>query len=498
MAASGGALDQVWTLDALGNWDARERNLLSQTRIHNKANEITEVDDDATSHLGHDGAGDMTQGPRPGNETTRQHYVWDAWNRLVAVYADDGGSPGDLIVTYAYDGLHRRIRKVVEGDPDVTYDYYYNESWQVVEVRQDSDADPLEQYVWDVRYIDAPVVRFLDGNTDGDLEDEGDSTLYYCNDANMNVTALVNASGAMVERYQYDPYGKVTILDGTTGGQTEWATDADQVSDVANDILYCGYRFDSETGLYHVRHRYYHPTLGRWTARDPGSYGDGVNLYEYVAGSPGVSVDPLGLSGKSCLYQSRGRGFAVPESWILSADPPLLPLIYDFVLNMFNIEHDPPSTPTSPIRVDYRLPTRITITIKVARDGAPPGQGSAPVLTIPDAGIMNISPTWREAVDIMRGKKDGYQCVKRYHCEQPCRKQCCDPKAGGWEPPVDYTAVGKETYDVLGTLGPQLVDPVTGLGGPSGCIIDPADAALLQMICDKGLCGDEAAASQGP
>jgi len=85
----------------------------------------------------------------------------------------------------------------------------------------------------------------------------------------MNVTALVNASGAMVERYQYDPYGKVTILDGTTGCQTEWATDADQVSDVANDILYCGYRFDSETGLYHVRHRYYHPTLGRWASRDP-------------------------------------------------------------------------------------------------------------------------------------------------------------------------------------------------------------------------------------
>ncbi|MBE3097123.1 MAG: hypothetical protein IMZ44_08325 [Planctomycetes bacterium] len=83
----------------------------------------------------------------------------------------------------------------------------------------------------------------------------------------MNVTALVNASGAVVERYVYDPYGKVTILDGTTGGQTEWAADADQKSDVDNEILYCGYRFDPESGLYHVRHRSYHPTLGRWRTR---------------------------------------------------------------------------------------------------------------------------------------------------------------------------------------------------------------------------------------
>ena len=127
-----------------------------------------------------------------------------------------------------------------------------------------------------------------------------DETLYYCNDANMNVTALVNASGAVVERYAYDPYGKVTILDGTTGGQTEWAADADQKSDVDNEILYCGYRFDPETGLYHVRHRYYHPTLGRWVSRDPIGYGDDMTLYGYGASSPMAWIDPSGLRESPC------------------------------------------------------------------------------------------------------------------------------------------------------------------------------------------------------
>jgi len=63
-----------------------------------------------------------------------------------------------------------------------------------VEVRKEEDADPLEQYVWDGRYVHSPCLRWRDGNTDGDLDDEGDSVLYYTNDANFNVTALVDAS----------------------------------------------------------------------------------------------------------------------------------------------------------------------------------------------------------------------------------------------------------------------------------------------------------------
>ena len=30
----------------------------------------------------------MISGPKPGDETTRVHYIYDAWNRLVEVRAD--------------------------------------------------------------------------------------------------------------------------------------------------------------------------------------------------------------------------------------------------------------------------------------------------------------------------------------------------------------------------------------------------------------------------
>ena len=181
-----------------------------------------------------------------------------------------------------------------------------------------------EQYVWSARYIDAPILRDRDSDADGETGDLGrtgsglDERLYYVTDAHRNVTAVTTTAGAVVERYHYDPYGRVTILDGTTDSQTEWATDADQTSDVANEILYCGYRRDSETALYHVRHRTYHPRLGRWLQRDPIGYVDGMSLYEYCGSGPVVGTDPDGLwYEKKTLYQIENATKMMPDGTVL-------------------------------------------------------------------------------------------------------------------------------------------------------------------------------------
>jgi RHS repeat-associated protein len=108
----------------------------------------------------------------------------------------------------------------------------------------------------------------------------------------MNTTALVNASGSVVERYLYDPYGKVKVLN------PDWSDDENGESDFGNEVLYAGYRFDSETGLYHVRRRYYHPTLGRWLSRDPAGYQDGMNLYEYCRSAPVGASDAMGIQAE--------------------------------------------------------------------------------------------------------------------------------------------------------------------------------------------------------
>ncbi|MCX5653144.1 MAG: hypothetical protein NTY65_00615 [Planctomycetota bacterium] len=47
----------------------------------------------------------MSQAPVPAAETTRQHYKYDAWNRLVEVRADSTGTPGTpgaIVATYRH------------------------------------------------------------------------------------------------------------------------------------------------------------------------------------------------------------------------------------------------------------------------------------------------------------------------------------------------------------------------------------------------------------
>jgi len=229
--------------------------VLEQTRDNNKANEITEIDEITGPEWvtpEWDARGNMLNGPVPGDEDTRQHYKWDAWNRMVAVYADDEGEAGDLIATYRYDGNRRRIAKLLGANPEnptATYDYYYS-GRQVVEVRKDGSENPYEQYVWGVRYVHSPVLRWWDENADGqDIE-----THYYTNDANFNVTALVETDGDVIERYVYDPYGQRTIYD------DDWSETVDWEDSKKNAILFTGHRLDPETGLYSIRHRYYYST----------------------------------------------------------------------------------------------------------------------------------------------------------------------------------------------------------------------------------------------
>jgi len=138
--------------------------------------------------------------PRPNSPVFSFTCTYDAWNRLVTV------SDANVVSRWYYDGLHRQIHRAdYQGDDGwLVEDSYYNVRWQVLErrVRDEFTATPHTtvaetaryQYVWDVRYIDAAVCRDENTNADSDCTDEADEHLYFCQDANYNVTALVDGS----------------------------------------------------------------------------------------------------------------------------------------------------------------------------------------------------------------------------------------------------------------------------------------------------------------
>jgi RHS repeat-associated protein len=286
------AREETWNLNQTGNWAGYHVKtdgaaVLDQTRTNNKANEITGIETapEQTQWVEpeYDARGNMITVPKPNSPASAFTCTWDAWNRLIQV--KDGET---VVATYRYDGLTRRIQKLLGPDPEnptTTYDYYHNSARQILETRKNGDTDPYEQHVWGLRYVHSPVCRFYDPDTDG----QNIQTHYYCNDANFNVTALVDTGGNVVERYTYAPYGKVTFR------AADWSERASSV--YANDVLYTGHRLDTETGLYYGGWRYYHPTLGLWTSRDPGGYSDGMSLYEYVYSMPLNAWDATGNAG---------------------------------------------------------------------------------------------------------------------------------------------------------------------------------------------------------
>ena len=116
--------------------------------------------------------------------------------------------------------------------------------------------------------------------------------LYVEQDADYNVTSLTDNSGNVVERYSYDAYGAVTVLnpDGTVRG------DGSAASSLYGWVyLHQGLRLDGATALYDDRNRVYDPSMGRFLQEDPaGVAGSSTNLYQFVSSSPLNWLDPTG------------------------------------------------------------------------------------------------------------------------------------------------------------------------------------------------------------
>ena len=207
---------------------------------------------------------------RNGNLTSykEDRFTYDDENRLISI---NGGETA----TYLYDAIGRRIGKLVQED--TTY-FYYDRVKVIEEVEANGVLEATYIYGSD---MDEVICM-----------ERGEETYYYHYNATGSVIQLTGSEGELVEQYEYDPYGKVTIYDGSYTSLVGSA--------VGNPYLFTGRRLDSESGLYFYRSRYFSAELGRFLQRDPLGYVDGLSMYEYVLSNPKNWKDPLGLNADPC------------------------------------------------------------------------------------------------------------------------------------------------------------------------------------------------------
>jgi len=298
ISLSGTDSDRTYDLDGLGNWNkttytpAGTPQAVSETRAHNLVNQVTRF---ATTDVAYD-HGDNGATAREGNgnivDDGTRVYAYDAFNRLVTV----SDTTPTLLVTYTYDAMGRRIRKVIEdlnggtggltGDiPAGTTDYLYT-NVQCVEERDGADAVD-RHYVWGA-YVDELIQQRED-------PDGGETDYYPLSDLLYRTTALTDSSGDIQEVYDTDAYGNTLIYD-ADGDDDIWFTDDDvAANDPTCPFIFTGRRYDPETQIYFYRARYYHPQLGRFLSRDPIGPNKGPNPYEYVKSAATRHMDPSGL-----------------------------------------------------------------------------------------------------------------------------------------------------------------------------------------------------------
>ena len=82
------------------------------------------------------------------------------------------------------------------------------------------------------------------------------------------------------------------------GSNSPWRrqrkTSANPALALTNNLRYPGQYLDRESGLHYNDRRYYDPSSGRCTTRDPIGFEGGINLYTYAAAAPNRFTDPTG------------------------------------------------------------------------------------------------------------------------------------------------------------------------------------------------------------
>jgi RHS repeat-associated protein len=252
-ATRNSVVTEAHTYDAVGN---RLSSLAHPTWTYDDRNELLSFN--GTSFV-YDLNGNTVE---KADGTDTWTYEWDGENRLTRVLKNSVE-----VARFQYDPLGRRVEKVAGG---VTRSYAYDGE----DILRETAGSAAVKYVHGPG-IDEPLAS----------EDGGGVLSHVHADGLGSVVKVTSSTGTVTLTRQYDAWGNLQVGSGVSG------------------YAFTGREWDSETGLYYYRARYYDAQVGRFNSEDPIGFHGGVNYYNYVGNGPVRFIDPLGLY--SCTYYIR-------------------------------------------------------------------------------------------------------------------------------------------------------------------------------------------------
>jgi len=229
--------------------------------------------------LTYDPNGNLTTASNAATGATTS-YAWDAADRLITITRSGNGT--NLTSSrFEYDGLGRRVRVL-----EMTNNTSLSDKrcvWVRTELAEERDSTGTNV-----------TKRFF-----GQGEQIGGSNYYFTRDHLGSVREMAGTNGIVVARYEYDPYGRRTKLEGA----------------LEADFAFTGHYYHAPSGLNLALYRAYDTETGRWLSRDPIAEQGGLNLYSYTLNDPFNSVDPFGLDN---MYDPKA-GQNAPPSLIITA-----------------------------------------------------------------------------------------------------------------------------------------------------------------------------------
>lgn len=190
---------------------------------------------------------------------TTFHYSTDG--TLASVDLPDG-----RMITYLHDNRGRRIARAVNGVR--THAWLYGDGLMPL-AEYDGNGALRTTFIYGGRWT--PVAFIRNGATNHIVTDHLGSP-----------RLVVDASGAVLKRVDYDAFGNVVL---------------DTAPTIDLPFGFAGGMADPDHELIRFGVRDYQPSSGRWAAKDPILFAGGFGLYTYLGNNPVNAVDRQGLQG---------------------------------------------------------------------------------------------------------------------------------------------------------------------------------------------------------